>query len=113
METTAAQWSSGMIPASGAGGPGFKSRLSPKTLLCFPKRHSGRYRVNRLIITGQGTLIGIKVEAVQCTFLWRDPAQRALVINGKDGNSPLANALASAAIFSRLVNQLLCKRPTV
>ena len=27
-----AQWSSGMIPASGAGGPGFKSRLSPK---CF------------------------------------------------------------------------------
>ena len=24
-----AQWSSGMIPASGAGGPGFKSRLSP------------------------------------------------------------------------------------
>ena len=29
METTVAQWSSGMIPASGAGGPGFKSRLSP------------------------------------------------------------------------------------
>ena len=29
-----AQWSSGMIPASGAGGPGFKSRLSPK-ILCF------------------------------------------------------------------------------
>ena len=26
-----AQWSSGMIPASGAGGPGFKSRLSPNT----------------------------------------------------------------------------------
>ena len=26
----AAQWSSGMIPASGAGGPGFKSRLSPR-----------------------------------------------------------------------------------
>ena len=26
--TSAAQWSSGMIPASGAGGPGFKSRLS-------------------------------------------------------------------------------------
>ena len=25
-----AQWSSGMIPASGAGGPGFKSRLSPR-----------------------------------------------------------------------------------
>ena len=24
-----AQWSNGMIPASGAGGPGFKSRLSP------------------------------------------------------------------------------------
>ena len=42
MEITAAQWSSGMIPASGAGGPGFKSRLSPKTLLCFPKRQSGR-----------------------------------------------------------------------
>ena len=28
-----AQWSSGMIPASGAGGPGFKSRLSPNILL--------------------------------------------------------------------------------
>ena len=27
-----AQWSSGMIPASGAGGPGFKSRLSPHRL---------------------------------------------------------------------------------
>ena len=31
----AAQWSSGMIPASGAGGPGFKSRLSPK-YFCSP-----------------------------------------------------------------------------
>ena len=29
IQITAAQWSSGMIPASGAGGPGFKSRLSP------------------------------------------------------------------------------------
>ena len=32
----AAQWSSGMIPASGAGGPGFKSRLSPKTFTQLP-----------------------------------------------------------------------------
>ena len=31
--SSVAQWSSGMIPASGAGGPGFKSRLSPKLLL--------------------------------------------------------------------------------
>ena len=32
---TSAQWSSGMIPASGAGGPGFKSRLSPVSLLSY------------------------------------------------------------------------------
>ena len=31
-----AQWSSGMIPASGAGGPGFKSRLSPRILFIGP-----------------------------------------------------------------------------
>ena len=33
-----AQWSSGMIPASGAGGPGFKSRLSPKLFFLLNKK---------------------------------------------------------------------------
>ena len=32
--STMAQWSSGMIPASGAGGPGFDSLLSP----LYPRR---------------------------------------------------------------------------
>ena len=33
LASTVAQWSRGMIPALGAGGPGFKSRLSPCILL--------------------------------------------------------------------------------
>ena len=32
VDTNMAQWSRGMIPALGAGGPGFKSRLSPSVL---------------------------------------------------------------------------------
>ena len=39
-----AQWSSGMIPASGAGGPGFKSRLSPHFFILRKQQHL-RYKL--------------------------------------------------------------------
>ena len=38
-----AQWSSGMIPASGAGGPGFKSRLSPKQFFSSNQKALSRF----------------------------------------------------------------------
>ena len=38
-----AQWSSGMIPASGAGGPGFKSRLSPQLCFLRTQQRTGKY----------------------------------------------------------------------
>ena len=47
--TSAAQWSSGMIPASGAGGPGFKSRLSPRVLQMLFKSMQKKPRVLQIL----------------------------------------------------------------
>ena len=44
--TPTAQWSRGMIPALGAGGPGFKSRLSP----VLPVQQIGRPSIGTLLI---------------------------------------------------------------
>ena len=48
--TSAAQWSSGMIPASGAGGPGFKSRLSPIFLLSFEMQDTKDFHVRFILL---------------------------------------------------------------
>ncbi len=45
-----AQWSRGMIPALGAGGPGFKSRLSPY-FCCF---NSLLWIFNKIVKLHQG-----------------------------------------------------------
>ena len=46
-----AQWSSGMIPASGAGGPGFKSRLSPNNFAVqIMQMFEGFYLISELQI---------------------------------------------------------------
>ena len=37
-----AQWSRGMIPALGVGGPGFKFRLSPSVFQQGIKTHNGK-----------------------------------------------------------------------
>ena len=63
LSITRAQWSSGMIPASGAGGPGFKSRLSPN---CFVPSQ------NYLSYLQKGptdfTIYLIHIEPAYCTF---------------------------------------------
>ena len=47
--SSVAQWSSGMIPASGAGGPGFKSRLSPRVLQMLFKSMTKKTRVLQIL----------------------------------------------------------------
>ena len=56
--SSVAQWSRGMIPALGAGGPGFKSRLGP-FFLCFNTVDSAG---NNFVIQGLemvGTILGL------------------------------------------------------
>ena len=62
-----AQWSRGMIPALGAGGPGFKSRLSPLIFEGFFYKSKADVVGSKMRTMGEGV---------------QDPENFANIING-------------------------------
>ena len=73
--STMAQWSSGMIPASGAGGPGFDSLLSPFGGTTSSVRHSivvrtpGPHPGDPGSIPGGGTLDAVNIRPIVLSTL--------------------------------------------
>ena len=58
-------WSSGMIPALGAGGPGFKPRNGPKLIAFVPERSKG-------LDSSSSVFVLVGSNPIECIFLLSD-----------------------------------------